>query len=214
MHAPPFSRHGRAVLCVRLMRLDTAFRSEERFSQSQFRRWVYRRPPGDGNQYELLHGQIVMSPPAGWMHGRIEVRLARRIEEHVSREELGMTFGPSTGFDLPTGDTVQPDVSYLSTKRFRERPPTQPNQFLHAVPNLVVEILSPSTKQHDCTEKKLVYERNGVEEYWIVDPERRAVTVFERSPAGYGSGRTFRRGTLRSRMLPRLRLQVADLFRM
>jgi Uma2 family endonuclease len=58
----------------------------------------------------------------------------------------------------------------------------------------------------------MIYERNGVDEYWIVDPPGRAVTVFSKSPAGYGAGRTSRRGTVQSRVLPRLRLRIADLF--
>jgi Uma2 family endonuclease len=151
--------------------------------------------------------------PAGWTHGRLEMILARRIEEHVAGEGLGLAFGPSTGFDLPSGDTVQPDVSFVDAERFREQTPAHPNQVLRAVPNLVIEILSPATRRHDRGEKKWVYERNGVDEYWIVDPVQRSVTVFHRGPAGYGSGRVFRRGALRSRVLPKLRLQVAALFR-
>jgi Uma2 family endonuclease len=190
----------------------TAFRSEGRFTQRQFRRWVDSRPASDGNHYELLRGQIVMSPPAGWTHGRIEMRLARLLEEHVADERLGMTFGPSTGFDLPSDDTVQPDASFLTTERFRQRPPLRANQFLAAVPNLVVEILSPATAHRDRGEKKAIYERNGVDEYWLVDPDARAVTVYSLAASGYGNGRTFRRGIVASRVLPRLRVTIASLF--
>jgi Uma2 family endonuclease len=190
----------------------TAFRSDARFTQQEFRRWIGHRPASDCNQYELLRGQIVLSPPAGWTHARIEVRLARLLEEHVTRRGLGLVFGSSLGFDLPSGDTVQPDASFLTTERFRSRPPTRPNQFLRAVPNLVIEILSPATERHDRSEKKAIYDRNGVDEYWIVDPQHRTVTVFRRLPDGYGAGRTFRRGMVRSHVLPRLRLRTSTLF--
>lgn len=200
--AAPFA-YTRAVIPA------TAFRSEVRFTQRQFRRWVDGRPRGDCNHYELLRGQIVMSPPAGWTHARLEVRLARRLEEHVVGEGLGLVFGSSLGFDLPSGDTVQPDASFLTTERFRQHPPLRANQFLRAAPNLAVEILSPATEGHDRGEKKSIYERNGVDEYWIVDPRARAVTVFSHSDSGYGAGRTFRRGIIRSRVLPRLRVTVA-----
>jgi Uma2 family endonuclease len=191
---------------------STAFRSESRFTRRTFRAWIDRLPKGDCNHYELLRGQIVMSPPAGWTHARIEVRLARLLEEHVVGEGLGLVFGSSLGFDLPSGDTVQPDASFLTMERLRQRPPTHPNQFLRAVPNLVVEVLSPATERYDRTEKRAIYERNGIDEYWIVDPRHRAVTVFCRSPGGYGAGRTFRRGVVRSSVLPRLRARVAALF--
>jgi Uma2 family endonuclease len=195
------------------MTAATAFRSEARFTQKSFRRWVDQLRSSDLNHYELLRGQIVMSPPAGWIHGRLEMRLARILEEYVSRENLGLAFGPSTGIDLPSGDTVQPDGSYVSRERFRERPPTRSNQFLPAVPNLVVEILSPATEHKDRTEKKGLYEQNGVDEYWIVDPKQKTVTVFHLEPTGYDGGRTFRRGTIRSRVLPELRIRVGTLFR-
>ena len=191
---------------------STAFRSELRFTRRAFRDWIDRLPKSDCNHYELLRGQIVMSPPAGWTHARIEVRLARLLEEHAVGEGLGLVFGSSLGFDLPSGDTVQPDASFLTAERLRQRPPARPNQFLRAVPNLVVEILSPATERHDRTEKKAIYERNEVDEYWIVDPRQKAVTVFCHSPSGYGAGRTFRRGPVRSRVLPRLRVRVAALF--
>ena len=191
---------------------STAFRSEARFTQRTFRAWIDRLPKGDCNHYELLRGQIVMSPPAGWTHARIEVRLARLLEEHVVGEGLGLVFGSSLGFNLPSGDTVQPDASFLTTERLRQRPPTNSNQFLRAVPNLVVEVLSPTTERYDRTEKKAIYERNGVDEYWLVDARRRAVTVFRHAPGGYGSGRSFRHGVVRSRVLPRLRAHVAAVF--
>jgi Uma2 family endonuclease len=134
---------------------STAFRSESRFTQRAFRRWIDRLPAEDYNHYELLRGHIVMSPPAGWTHARVEVRLARWLEEHVAEAGLGLVFGSSLGFDLPSGDTVQPDASFVTTERLRQRPPSHPNQLLRAVPNLVIEVLSPGTERRDRAEKKI-----------------------------------------------------------
>ena len=80
------------------------------------------------------------------------------------------------------------------------------------VPNLVVEILSPATAKRDRTEKKALYEANGVDEYWIVNGRHRTVTVFSLGPHGYDAGRTVMAGALRSRVLPRLRVPMAKLF--
>jgi Uma2 family endonuclease len=194
------------------MTAQTAFRSEETFTQREFRRWLGERPRSDINHYELIHGRIVMTPPAGWPHGRIEARLARAIEEHVERNGLGIVLGSSTGYDFPSGDTVEPDVSYISAERLAAGPAPQPGQFIRVVPNLVVEILSPSTTKRDQTEKKEIYERNGVDEYWIVDPRGKAVTIFHLGEQGYGDGQTFRSGILHSRALPKLRLSLDKLF--
>lgn len=190
----------------------TAFRSEEQFTQRQFRRWLTEVGAADSNRYELLRGQIVMSPPAGWTHGRIEARLARLLDEHVSRHRLGMVFGASTGYELPSGDTVQPDVSYVSTERFARQPPIRQNEFLRVAPDLVIEVLSPATASHDLVEKKTIYERNGIDEYWIVDPLATTVTVFRLDAGGYAAGRKFLRGKVTSHVLPRLRLATTKLF--
>ena len=153
-----------------------------------------------------------MTPPAGWAHSSVASTLGLLINQHVRSHKLGKVFESSAGYDLPSGDTVEPDLSFVSTDRFATRPPATLDQFLRVVPNLVVEILSPSTSRRDQTEKKRIYERNGVDEYWVIDPRRKAVTVFHLSQEGYDSGRTFTAGTVRSRVLPKLRIATHKLF--
>lgn len=194
------------------MPAQTAFRSEETFTQREFRRWLDERPRSDINHYELLNGRIVMTPPTTWPHGGIEATLVRLIGEHVERLKLGLVLGSSTGYELLSGDTVEPDVSYISAERLAAGPAPQSGQFVRIAPNLTVEILSPSTTKRDLTEKKDIYERNGVDGYWIVDPRAKAVTVFHLGERGYDAGRTCRRGVLRSRVLPKLRLALGQLF--
>jgi Uma2 family endonuclease len=194
------------------MPLTTTFRSETSFTQRTFRRWVDARPRSDINHYELVGGRIVMTPPAGWLHESIEGRVVALLGQHVSHHRFGIVFGSSAGYNLPSGDTLEPDASYVSTERFAAHPPARPEEFLRAVPSLVVEILSPATAKRDRTEKKAVYELNGVEEYWIVDGRHRAVTVFSIGSNRYDAGRTVIAGSLRSRVLPRLRVPVAKLF--
>ncbi len=191
---------------------DTAFRSDEHFSQQEFQRWLDERPRSDINHYELINGRIVMTPPAGWPHGRIDATLGGLLSEHVRSCKLGMVLGSSAGYDLPSGDTVEPDISFISAKRLAAGPQPVTGQFLRIVPNLVVEILSRATARRDRTEKKKTYERNGVDEYWIVDPERQTVTVFRLAKRGYEAGRTFATGKVKSRVLPRLDIAVADVF--
>jgi Uma2 family endonuclease len=191
---------------------QTAFRSEEYFTQKQFRRWVDQRPRTDVSHYELIDGRIVMTPPAGQQHASAEAALVHLLREHVTANGLGTVFGSSAGYDLPSGDTVEPDVSYISSARLSAGPRTGPDQFLRIVPNLVVEILSPSTAKRDQTEKKDIYARNGVDEYWIVDPRRRTVTVHSLTKQAYGAGRMYARGTIRSPVLLKLRIEIEQLF--
>ena len=190
---------------------DTAFKSEERFDQRKFRRWIDERSPSDLNHYELIEGRIAMTPPARWPHGRVAMLIGSRLEQHVRKHELGVVLDSSTGYELPSGDTVEPDVSFISTQRFAKGPRPTAGQFIRIVPDLVVEILSPATARRDRTEKKKLYEANGVDEYWIVDPARRSVAVFHLGKQGY-AGRSIAEGKLRSRVLSRLDLQVEEIF--
>jgi len=180
-------------------------------TQAQFRTWLDERPDSDLGHYELLNGRIVVSPPAGWPHGRIGARVARILDQHVERHRLGQAFDSSTGFDLPSGDTLEPDASIVTTARWNAAPPPVLGQFLKVVPDLVVEILSPSTRSRDLTEKKDVYARNGVEEYWIIDPRARSLTVFSRAGVAFDDGTTATQGPLPSRLLPDLDATVEQL---
>ena len=191
---------------------STTFRSDGLFTPRTFRRWVEARPVSDINRYELIGGRIVMTPPAGWLHGSIEARIVSMLEQHVRRHQLGTVFGSSVGYNLPSGDILEPDASYVSAERFAACPPSRPEEYLRAVPTLVVEIHSPATGKRDRSEKKALYEVNGVDEYWIVDGRHRAVTAFVLTEGRYGTGRTMIAGIIRSRVLPKLRIAIPKLF--
>ena len=190
---------------------EVAFRSDETFTQKEFQRWVEGRPLSDANRYELIDGRIVITPPATVGHGRLEVRIVTLLNEHVEANKLGMVLGSSTGYEL-SGHTLEPDASFIANERAAARPRPDPNAFARVAPNLVVEISSTATARRDRTEKRDIYERSGVDEYWIVDGRACEVTVFYRSERGYGAGTTFRKGAIRSRALPKLRITIEKLF--
>lgn len=191
---------------------DTAFRSEETFTQEEFRRWLEEHGGAGDNHYELLRGRIVMTPPAGYPHGDLEAAIVARLHDHVRAGRLGTVRGSSAGFDLPSGDTVEPDASFVSAERQAAGPAPQRGRFLRVVPNLVVEILSRPTARRDRTEKLQIYERNGVDEYWIVDPDQRSVTVFELRGDRYDAGTSVSQGRIPSVVVPDLGLAVDEIF--
>jgi Uma2 family endonuclease len=202
-----------AMRAERVRVTETTFVSTATFNPKAFKRWVENRPLNDVNRYELVDGRIVMTPPAGWGHGEIEASVVRILGEFVTSHNLGRMFGSSTGYDLPSGDTLEPDASFISSERWAKGPHVGKAQFLKIVPTLVVEILSPATAQRDRVEKKKIYEINGVDEYWLVDPDRREVTVFQLVKGKYGPGKRFRvNQNLRSRLLIGLDMPVRSLF--
>jgi Uma2 family endonuclease len=194
------------------MVVDTPFRSEERFTQQEFFDWLQRRPASDVNHYELIRGRIVMSPPAGWPHGAVEADIAGSLRAVARAHRLGVVQGASAGYDLPSGDTLEPDVSFISHARLDAGPAPVRGRFLGIVPDLAVEILSKPTARRDRTEKKAIYEQCGVTEYWIVDPDRRVVTVYHLDDGRYGAGARVRSGRIPSRVLPQLELTIEELF--
>jgi Uma2 family endonuclease len=102
----------------------------------------------------------------------------------------GKVLDSSQGFELPSGDTVEPDHSFVSKERWDAAPAPKFGEFLKAVPDLVVEVLSQKTASQDRGEKKAIYELNGVREYWLVDPRARTLTVFLLADGRFDSGRT------------------------
>ncbi len=139
----------------------------------------------DETRAELIDGEItVMNAPLP-RHGRIVFELGVAIRTHVRGKAAGEVFLAPVDVALPSGDVVEPDLLWLRQDRLeivRTR--------IEGAPDLVVEVLSPTSLDRDRHVKKALYARNGVREYWIVDPDARSIEVFaldgERyEPAGY-----------------------------
>jgi len=192
--------------------METAFRSEERFTQAEFFDWVRKRPADEPFRYELLGGHIVMTPPAGSPHGEIEARICAALFQHVRSGRLGKVFGSSAGFELPSGDTIEPDVSFVSAERLTAGPKARQGGFYRFVPDLIVEILSRATARRDRTEKKRIYERNGVREYWIVSSERAQVTVYVLDGGSFTGPLHVVRGAVESRVVAGFFLPLDGIF--
>ena len=192
--------------------MQTAFRSDEKFTQAEFWEWLQELPASDINRYELLGGRIIMTPPAWVGHSLVSVRIVSALESHRRKTGSGMVLESSAGFDLPSGDTLEPDVTFISAARCTTGLLGKLKGFIEVVPDLVVEVLSPSTAKRDRVEKKKIYERCGVDEYWLVDPRRHEVTIFTRDGDSFGEARVFRAGALSSRIVPDLDLSIEELF--
>lgn len=127
--------------------------------------------PDDGNKYELVHGELFVTPPPAVVHEEIGARLTRILVPFVIANGLGSVYHPRAVMQVE-GSEVEPDLMV-------RLPHPNPESGWEAwpAPLLVVEIVSPSTRRRDREQKKSFYRDAGVAEYWIVDPERRNVTV-------------------------------------
>ncbi len=193
---------------------DLVFESTRTVTQADFAAWAAeRRRVGDLGHYELLHGRIVMTPPAGYPHGRIEANVVFALVSFVRGHGGGQVYGSSQGFELPTADTVEPDASFVSSARMAAAPAPERGRFLHVVPDLVVEILSTRTASQDRGEKKAIYEAAGVLEYWLLDERACEILIHSLERGKFGKERVFGPGQrARSELLAGLEVSVDEVF--
>lgn len=133
------------------------------------------RTPRDGQKYELVDGQIRVSP-AGGRHGGVCVQLVTFLNTFVRERKLGHVFDSSTGFRLPGGNIRLPDVSFVASGRFDgER---KPEDFPNLPPDLAVEVLSPGDRSRDVLDKVGEYLQAGVRLVWVIDPKQRTAAIY------------------------------------
>jgi Uma2 family endonuclease len=130
--------------------------------------------PDDGNRYELIDGELLVSPSPTWIHQRAVMRLYVRVEPYVHAHRLGTTMVAPADLDLGGGQLVQPDLFVVPLRPDGREPTDWPEC---GIPIVIAEITSPSTARHDRITKRNFFRERGVGEYWIVDTDAR---TFER----------------------------------
>ena len=169
----------------------------------------YAKTPED-ERWELIDGELLMSPSPKRAHQRNQTKLGSRMSFFAEQNDLGEVYFAPFDVVLSEHDTVQPDLLFIS----RERSHIITEDNVQGAPDLVVEIRSPSTARQDWTVKRDLYERHGVREYWLVDPEAATISVLllcdgKFEVAGvYGIG-----DTLTATALDGFSVELADLFR-
>ena len=177
--------------------------------------WHYARweeLPADGNRYEVIDGALYMTTAPSFYHQWIVQRLVRLVG--IPAEDSGTafyTFAP-IGVLMPGCDPVQPDFLLVRCANAQ----IINNRRIRGVPDLIVEILSPSNHEQDTGIKRRAYARAGLAEYWIVRPETRDVLVCWQPDATLGDFAQVRlvapTEELHSPTLPEVKVRIADLF--
>ena len=163
----------------------------------------------DGKRYQLLDGELIVAPSPITRHQTILFRLARAMHDAVNANQSGGVWVAPLDVVLSNHDVVQPDIFFISSERANIL--TEAN--VQGAPDLVAEILSPATAQHDREYKRTLYSRHGVREYWLVDPEEDVVEVWAESEAGLVLAAAYQRGdTLASPVLEGLNIPLEEIF--
>jgi Uma2 family endonuclease len=181
-------------------------------------RWTYSdlvALPDDQLRHELIDGEHFVSPSPATTHQETSKRLFLALNAHVERHRLGEVLYAPFDIKLSAYTVLVPDLVYFTATRFAD---VVIEKHAVAAPDLVVEILSPGTRRRDTGRKRAVYDREGVREYWMVDPEARSVTVLRRprSDGGFADVTVLTLvddAILESRLFPGLRIPLREVFR-
>jgi len=168
--------------------------------------------PDDGKRHELIDGEHYVTPSPNRKHQAIAWNLTTIIGPYLESHPVGRAFVAPFDVVFSNFDVVEPDLLFISSARLEVLTTTN----VQGAPNLVVEIGSPSTRQRDETIKRKLYERFGVEEYWVIDPEIEAIAVYRRVSESYQRVLELaveRNDTLTTPLLPDLTLPLQQIFK-
>jgi len=163
--------------------------------------------PEDTQRYELLDGVVIVSPSPTPKHQRVVCEVLRQLANYLQQQEVGMVLqdidvhlgrGP-TGKDL----VYRPDIIFVGRDQL-----SQVRERVVGPPRLAIEAISPASRRFDAETKKDDYERCGVQEYWLIDPQHETMTFYRLEGAKYAEVKPAEQ-TFSSEAVPGFKLDLA-----
>jgi Uma2 family endonuclease len=178
--------------------------------EKQVKRWSYEEyyRLDDDQRYEIIDGNLLMAPAPDTWHQSWLGDLYDLFRAHVLRNKLGKVFISPIDVVLDPENTVQPDIVFVASAQFSiiQRPA------IFGVPDLLVELVSPSSVRRDRYDKKELYSRFGVKEYWIGDPANKALEILTLKNSRYELHCCAEeKGKLTSLLLPGLEFDLSEI---
>ena len=167
--------------------------------------------PDDGQRHELIDGEHYVTPSPNLKHQAIVRNLLTLMGPYLRDRRIGKVYAAPLDVVFSHFDVVEPDVLYVSEARRQVLTP----QNVQGAPDLVVEVGSPGTRRRDEKLKHQLYERFGVSEYWVVDPDIDVVRVYRLADGRYVRVQELSLDhgeVLATPLLPGLELPLSDLF--
>ena len=165
-------------------------------------------PPGPP-YFQLIEGQLVMSPSPLTKHQRIVVRLSTQLSYYTQENSLGEIFIAPLDVFLNDVNVYQPDIVFVSTARSHQ----VTEKGIEGAPDLCIEVLSKGTQRFDLGAKKKVFAQSGLGHYWIIDPEARSLAVFNLRVNSEHPVEVFTPPqSFRPELFPRLEINLSALF--
>jgi Uma2 family endonuclease len=183
--------------------METATTEKKKYTYAD-----YLKTPDD-ERYELIEGELLMTPSPVTRHQRISRKIEFMLEKCVTENDLGEVFDAPYDVYLDAENVVQPDLLFV----MKERLNIIGEKNIQGAPDLVIEIISEATAYRDLVQKKKLYARFGVKEYWIVLPEESSVEVYTLKDNTFGLYTTYGRDdTLKSPLLQKLKIDLKKIF--
>ena len=169
----------------------------------------FRQFPIDGKRYELVRGEVHMTPAPATRHQAIVQNLAMSLGPHVIKNNLGEVYTAPLDVRLGRDTALQPDLIFISNTRAG----IILENWIEGAPDLAVEVSSPSTATYDRATKLPVYAESGVSEYWLIDSQAKTVEVLKLQGKKYFVEATLAGDqVLTSDLFPGWQLPLHDLF--
>ncbi|HEY7029969.1 MAG TPA: Uma2 family endonuclease [Thermomicrobiales bacterium] len=163
--------------------------------------------PESGHRYEIMQGELVVAASPGGPHQLAATWLAVIVAPHVYERKLGVFYGSPVDVRFDLHNVVAPDLTFVSEARRHIITP----HYIDGVPDLVMEILSKSTRRYDLVQKAALYETAGVREYWQIDTDARTIVILSLQD-GRHVPLPVRDGRVRSDVLDGLEIDLAEFF--
>lgn len=164
----------------------------------------------EGAPYQLIEGELVMTPSPTTFHQIISGNIFIKMTAFVKEKGAGLVLFAPVAMYIDDENVFQPDLIFVS-KQSREM---VKDDGIHGAPDLIIEILSPSTAYYDIKKKYKSYEKIGVKEYWIVDPEMKSVDLFSLTEQGkfIQSASLAEKGTVKSAVINGFEITLGEIF--
>ena len=183
-------------------RLKTALEEEQ-----QKRRHFYETVQED-EKVEFINGEIIFQSPAKLRQTIAIKLLLKLLDTFVYKNGLGFVGSEKMLISLTRND-YEPDVCFFEKNKSKF---FKLDQMQFPVPDLVVEVLSPSTEKYDRTTKFQDYAAHGIREYWIIDAEHETIEQYFLQNEDYGLLLKAKDGTIESVVLPEFKIQIRAVF--
>ena len=168
----------------------------------------YARLP-EGAPYQLIGGELIMTPAPTPYHQYISGNIYSVLKGFVEGNNLGQVYYSPIDVYFEETETYQPDIIFISKERLDIIKETK----IEGAPDLVIEILSPATAYYDLKKKFKIYEKHGVKEYWIVDPEEKSIEIYQNEGGQFRLIQTAKeKDTVNSPLLKGLEINLEKIF--